>query len=164
MPLAAVTGKAEIMDQPGPGAVGGTFGGNPVSCAAGLATLRLIEDGNLCARSQEIGKIFTKRAKQWQEKYECIGDIRGLGGMQAIELVLDREEKTPATELTKKVTRYALEHGLLLVTSGTYGNVIRLLVPLVATDEQMHEGMDILEKAFEALACEEVRECLTSAK
>lgn len=164
LPLAAITGRAEIMDQPGPGAVGGTFGGNPVSCAAGLATLRLFEDGSLCARSNEIGKIFVKRARQWQEKFECIGDIRGLGGMQAIELVLDREEKTPATELTKKIARYALEHGLLLVTAGTYGNVIRLLVPLVATDEQMHEGMDILEKAFESLACEEVRQCLTSAK
>jgi 4-aminobutyrate aminotransferase/(S)-3-amino-2-methylpropionate transaminase len=164
MPLAAVTGRAEIMDQPGPGALGGTFGGNPVSCAAALATLRLFEDGTLCSRSQEIGRIFVRRAKLWQERFECIGDIRGLAGMQAIELVLNRKEKTPATELTKEVTRHALQHGLLLVTSGTYGNVIRLLVPLVATDEQMHEGLDVLESAFEILACEEARPCLTSAK
>lgn len=164
MPLAAVTGRAEIMDQPGPGALGGTFGGNPVSCAAALATLRLFEDGYLCSRSQEIGKIFVQRARRWQERFECIGDIRGLGGMQAIELVLNRDEKTPATELTKEVARYALQHGLLLVTSGTYGNVIRLLVPLVATDEQMHEGLDVLESALEAVVGKEARQCLTFAK
>jgi 4-aminobutyrate aminotransferase/(S)-3-amino-2-methylpropionate transaminase len=152
MPLAAITGRADIMDQPGPGALGGTFGGNPVSCAAALATLSLFEDGSLCARSVAIGKIFAERACQWQQRFSQIGDIRGLGGMQAIELVLDRKHKSPATELTKQVTRFALEHGLLLVTAGTYGNVIRLLVPLVATDEQMHEGLDILEAAFESLA------------
>jgi 4-aminobutyrate aminotransferase/(S)-3-amino-2-methylpropionate transaminase len=164
LPLAAVTGRAEIMDQPGPGALGGTFGGNPVSCAAALATLRLFEDGSLCSRSQEIGKIFVTRARQWQERFECIGDIRGLGGMQAIELVLDRKTKAPATDLTKQVARYALEHGLLLVTSGTYSNVIRLLVPLVATDAQMREGLDVIESAIEALAGKEVQQCLTSAK
>jgi 4-aminobutyrate aminotransferase/(S)-3-amino-2-methylpropionate transaminase len=164
MPLAAITGRAEIMDQPGPGALGGTFGGNPVSCAAALATLSLFEDGSLCARSEEIGKIFAERARQWQQRFECIGDIRGLGGMRAIELVLDHKQMPPATDLTKQVTRYALEHGLLLVTSGTYGNVIRLLVPLVATDAQMHEGLDVLEAAFEALAGKEVQQCVTSAK
>lgn len=152
MPLAAITGRADIMDHPGPGALGGTFGGNPVSCAAALATLNLFEDGSLCARSVAIGKLFAERARQWQQRFSQIGDIRGLGGMQAIELVLDREHKSPATEITKQVTRFALDHGLLLVTAGTYGNVIRLLVPLVATNEQMHEGLDVLEAAFESLA------------
>jgi 4-aminobutyrate aminotransferase/(S)-3-amino-2-methylpropionate transaminase len=156
MPLAAITGRAEIMDQPGPGAVGGTFGGNPVSCAAALATLNVLEEANLCARSEEIGQIFVKRAQQWQERFQCIGDVRGLGGMRAIELVVDRIHKEPATELTKHVTRFALEHGVLLVTSGTYGNVIRLLVPLVASDAQMQEGLDVLEAAFEAFAGEGV--------
>jgi len=155
MPLAACTGRAEIMDQPGPGAIGGTFGGNPLSCAAGLATMKLFEDGSLCARSVEIGKIFAERARKWQQRFECIGDIRGLGAMQAIELVLDREQKTPASDLTKQIARYAYEHGLLLVTAGSYGNVIRLLVPLVATDAQMHEGLDILEAALKALAGKE---------
>jgi len=155
MPIAAVTGRAEIMDQPGPGAVGGTFGGNPVSCAAALATLDLFEDGFLCARSARLGQIFVERAEQWQQRFPCIGDIRGQGGMQAIELVLDRELKTPAPELTRQLTRYAWEHGLILVTAGTLGNVIRLLVPLVATDTEMHEGLEILEAAFEACAGKE---------
>lgn len=152
MPLAAVTGKAEIMDHPGPGAVGGTFGGNPLSCAAGLATLKLYQDGSLAARSNEIGKIFTERAEALKQKFACIGDIRGLGGMQAIELVEDRASKKPDGALTKQVAHYAMEHGLLLVTAGTYGNVIRLLVPLVVTDEQMHEGMDVIEAALTELA------------
>ena len=149
MPIAAVTGRADIMDQPGPGAVGGTFGGNPVSCAAALATLDLFEDGSLCARSETLGGLFVERAKQWQKRFECIGDIRGLGGMQAIEFVLDRRLKTPAPELTRHLMRYYWEHGLIMVTAGTYGNVLRLLVPLVATDEQMQEGLNVIEAGLE---------------
>ena len=160
MPLGAITGRAEIMDQPGPGAIGGTFGGNPVSCAAALATLDLFADGALCARSEELGRIFVERAETWRQRFACIGDIRGLGGMRAIELVLSREQngreqKTPAADLTRQITRYAWKHGLILVTAGTHANVIRLLVPLAATDEQMHEGLDILEAAFETCAGKE---------
>jgi len=154
MPLAAVTGKAAIMDQPGPGAVGGTFGGNPLSCAAALATLKLYQDGSLAARAEEIGKIFVARARKMKEEFACIGDIRGLGGMQAIELVTDQTSKAPAKELTGKIAHFAMEHGLLLVTAGTYGNVLRLLVPLVASDEQIHEGMDVIEAAMASLVGE----------
>lgn len=152
MPLAACTGKAEIMDQPGPGAVGGTFGGNPVSCAAALATLDMFEHGDLLARSERLGNLFADRALEWKKRFACIGDVRGVGGMRAVELVTDQDKKTPAGDLTKQIARYAMEHGLMLVTAGPHGNVIRLLVPLVATDEQMHEGLDVLEAAFEKLA------------
>jgi 4-aminobutyrate aminotransferase/(S)-3-amino-2-methylpropionate transaminase len=152
MPLAAITGKAEIMDQPGPGGIGGTCGGNPVSCAAALATLAIFENYDLCKRSLLIGERFAERAHRWQQRFPAVGDVRGLGGMCAVELVLDRTEKTPATDLTKKVAHYALEHGLLLVTAGPYGNVIRLLVPLVATEAQLDEGLDILEAALAELA------------
>jgi 4-aminobutyrate aminotransferase/(S)-3-amino-2-methylpropionate transaminase len=152
MPLAAITGKAAIMDQPEPGAIGGTFGGNPVSCAAALATLAVFENSHLCQRSQLIGEKFAERANGWKKRFAAVGDVRGLGGMCAIELVLDREKKTPATDLTKQVARYALEHGLLLVTAGPHGNVIRILVPLVATGEQIDEGLDIIEAALVALA------------
>jgi 4-aminobutyrate aminotransferase/(S)-3-amino-2-methylpropionate transaminase len=152
MPLAAITGKAEIMDQPGPGAIGGTFGGNPVSCAAALATLAVFENYDLLKRSRQIGERFTERANTWRERFAAVGDVRGLGGMCALELVQDREKKTPAAELTKQVARYALEHGLLLVTAGSYGNVIRILVPLVATGAQIDEGLDVIEAALTALA------------
>jgi 4-aminobutyrate aminotransferase/(S)-3-amino-2-methylpropionate transaminase len=152
LPLAAITGKATIMDHPEPGAVGGTFGGNPVSCAAALATLGVFENYDLCKRSQLIGEQFAERANGWKARFAAVGDVRGLGGMCAIELVSDREKKTPATDLTKRVTHYALEHGLLLVTAGPHGNVIRILVPLVATHEQIDEGLDIIEAALVELA------------
>lgn len=152
MPLAAITGKARIMDQPGPGAVGGTFGGNPVSCAAALATLAIFENHDLCKRSRLIGERFAARANEWKTRFAVVGDVRGLGGMCAVELVLDREKKTPATDLTKKVAQYALEHGVLLVTAGPQGNVIRILVPLVVTEPQLDEGLDVIEAALAAIA------------
>jgi 4-aminobutyrate aminotransferase/(S)-3-amino-2-methylpropionate transaminase len=150
MPLAALTGRADVMDQPGPGAVGGTYGGNPVSCAAALATVELFADGKLLERSNQIGERFVARAKGWQHRFDCIGDIRGIGGMQAIELVLDRKTKTPAADLTKEIQRRAYENGLVLVTAGTLGNVIRILVPLVVTDAELDEGFAVLESAIAA--------------
>ncbi len=152
MPIAGVTGRAEIMDHLEPGAVGGTFGGNPVSCAAALATIDLMEREQLCERSESIGRTFMQRAHEWQQRFPCIGDVRGVGGMLALELVSDQQMKTPAPDLTRAVTRHALEHGLMLVTAGTFGNVIRVLVPLVVTDGQFQEGVDVLERAFEDLA------------
>ena len=151
LPIAGITGRAEIMDHLEPGAVGGTFGGNPVSCAAALATVALFEREDLCGRSETVGRIFTERAKSWQERFASIGDVRGLGGMQAIELVTDRTTKAPASHLTRAIAQFSLQHGVILVTAGTYGNVLRLLVPLVVTEEQLHEGMDVVEQAFEAL-------------
>lgn len=151
MPIAGITGRAEIMNHLEPGAVGGTFGGNPISCAAALATIDLFQREDLCGRSDTVGRIFTERAHSWQKRFVSIGDVRGLGGMQAMELVKDRMTKAPAPDLTRAVSRFALEHGVILVTAGTYGNVLRLLVPLVVSEEQLHEGLDVIEHAFETL-------------
>jgi len=151
LPLAAVTGRAEVMDAPGPGGLGGTFAGNPLSCAAALAVLDLFEKENLLARANELGSRFQRRAREWQKRWPIIGDVRGLGGMQAIELVKSPETKTPAAEETKQITQYCYEHGLITITAGSYSNVIRVLVPLVATNEQMDEGMDVLESALAAV-------------
>jgi 4-aminobutyrate aminotransferase/(S)-3-amino-2-methylpropionate transaminase len=148
LPLAAVTGRAEIMDAPGPGGLGGTFAGNPLSCAAALAVLDLFDRENLLERANELGARFQTRAREWQSRWPIIGDVRGLGGMQAIELVQSQESKTPATEETKKITRYCYERGLITITAGTYSNVIRILVPLVATDQQIDEGLAVLESSL----------------
>lgn len=151
LPLAAVTGRAEIMDAPAPGGLGGTFAGNPLSCAAAIAVLDLFERENLLARANELGDRFQRRAREWQRRWLIIGDVRGLGGMQAIELVKSQETKIPATEETKQITQYCYEHGLITITAGSYSNVIRVLVPLVATNEQMDEGLDVLESALAAI-------------
>jgi 4-aminobutyrate aminotransferase/(S)-3-amino-2-methylpropionate transaminase len=152
LPLAAITGRAEIMDAPGPGGLGGTFAGNPLSCAAALAVLDLFEKENLLTRANELGAHFQRRAREWQTRWPIIGDVRGLGGMQAIELVQSQETKIPATDETKQITQYCYEHGLITITAGTYSNVIRILVPLVATDDQIDEGLDVLESALAAVA------------
>jgi 4-aminobutyrate aminotransferase / (S)-3-amino-2-methylpropionate transaminase / 5-aminovalerate transaminase len=151
LPLAAVTGRAEIMDAPAPGGLGGTFAGNPLSCSAALAVLDLFETENLLTRANELGDRFLRRAREWQRRWPIVGDVRGLGGMQAIELVKSKETKTPATDETKQITQYCYEHGLITITAGSYSNVIRVLVPLVATNEQMDEGLDVLESALAAV-------------
>jgi 4-aminobutyrate aminotransferase/(S)-3-amino-2-methylpropionate transaminase len=153
LPIAAVTGRAEIMDAPAPGGLGGTFAGNPLSCAAALAVLDLFEKENLLSRANELGNRFQRRAREWQRRWPIVGDVRGLGGMQAIELVKSQETKTPATDETKQITQYCYEHGLITITAGTYSNVIRVLVPLVATNEQIDEGLDVLESAL-ATVCD----------
>ena len=151
LPLAAVTGRSEIMDAPGPGGLGGTFAGNPLSCAAALAVLDLFERENLLQRANELGDRFQTRAREWQSRWPIIGDLRGLGGMQAIELVKSQDSKIPATEETKKITQYCYEHGLITITAGTHSNVIRVLVPLVASDAQIDEGLSVLEAALAAV-------------
>ena len=148
LPLAGVTGRAEIMDAPGPGGLGGTFAGSPLSCAAALAVLDLFECENLLERANELGAHFQRRAHEWQRRWPIIGDVRGLGGMQAIELVQSQQTKAPAADKTKKIAQYCYEHGLITITAGSYGNVIRVLVPLVITSEQMDEALDVLEAAL----------------
>jgi 4-aminobutyrate aminotransferase/(S)-3-amino-2-methylpropionate transaminase len=151
LPLAGVTGRAEIMDAPGVGGLGGTFAGNPLSCAAALAVLDLFEREDLLSRADELGDHFQRRAREWQCRWPIIGDVRGLGGMQAIELVQSQDTKIPATEETKKITQYCYEHGLITITAGTYSNVIRVLVPLVISNEQMDEALDVLESGIAAV-------------
>jgi 4-aminobutyrate aminotransferase/(S)-3-amino-2-methylpropionate transaminase len=148
LPLAAVTGRAEVMDAPGVGGLGGTFAGNPLSCAAANAVLDVFERGDLLSRADSIGERFQERAQEWKTRFEIIGEVRGLGAMRAIELVKSRETREPAPEETKRISQYCYERGLITITAGTYGNVIRLLVPLVITDEQMDEGLDVLESAL----------------
>src|SRR5206468_675077 len=151
MPIAAVTGRAEIMDAPGPGALGGTFCAHPLSCAAALAVIEAIEKDGLLARSAVIGGRFEKRAFMWQKKWDLVGDVRGLGGMCAIELVRNAATREPADTETKQIARYCYEHGLITITAGTFNNVIRILVPLVVTDEQFDEGLGIIEAALASL-------------
>jgi 4-aminobutyrate aminotransferase/(S)-3-amino-2-methylpropionate transaminase len=148
MPIAAVTGRAEIMDAPGVGGLGGTYCGHPASCAATLAAIETIEKEGLLARSVAIGKRFETRARSWKQKWHLVGDVRGLGGMCAMELVRDEATHEPADTETKEIARYCYEHGLILITAGTYNNVIRILVPLVVTDEQFDEGLAVIEAAL----------------
>jgi len=148
LPLAAVTGRAEIMESPGPGGLGGTFGGNPVACAAALEILKAVDSLGLSERSEHIGRIFESRTKGWPGRFSLVGDIRGVGAMRAIELVKDRATKEPADVATQKVLAACHRRGLLIISAGTFGNVIRMLVPLIATDAQIEEGLLILEQAL----------------
>lgn len=152
MPIAAVTGRAELMDAPGVGSLGGTFCGHPLSCAAALAVIETIEKENLLARSTAIGRRFEERARTWQKKWPLIGEVRGLGGMCAMELVRDTSTREPADAETKQLARFCYEHGLVTITAGTFNNVIRILVPLVVTDEQFDEGLAVIEAALAAVA------------
>jgi 4-aminobutyrate aminotransferase/(S)-3-amino-2-methylpropionate transaminase len=152
MPIAAVTGRAEIMDAPGVGGLGGTYCGHPASCAATLAAIETIEKDGLMARSTAIGKRFEARARGWQQKWPLIGEVRGLGGMCAIELVRDAQTREPADTETKEIARYCYEHGLVLITAGTFNNVIRILVPLIVSDEQFDEGLGVIEAALASVA------------
>lgn len=151
LPLAAVTGRAEIMDSPGPGGLGGTFGGNPVACAAALEILNEVDSRRLPERAARIGQLFESITQDWPERFPLIGDIRGVGAMRAIELVRDRATKEPADEETHRVLAACHLHGLLMISAGTFGNVIRLLVPLAATDEQINEGLNVLALALKEL-------------
>jgi len=144
LPLAAVTGKADIMDAASPGGLGGTFAGNPVSCAAGLAVIDAIEKENLCQRAEQLGEHFKQRARAWQQRWPIVGEVRGLGGMCAIELV-EPGTRRPATDETNKITRYCYEHGVIALSAGSFGNVIRVLMPLVITDAQFDEALGVLE-------------------
>jgi len=152
MPIAAVTGRAEIMDAPGVGSLGGTYCGHPLSCAAALAAIETIEKEGLLARSVAVGERFAQRARGWQAKWPLIGEVRGLGGMCAMELVRNAQTREPADSETKELARFCYEHGLVTITAGTLNNVIRILVPLVVTDEQFAEGLDVLEAGLASIA------------
>ena len=148
MPLTAVTGRAEIMDAVDPGGLGGTFGGNPVACAAAIAVLEEVSAPEFQAHATALGELMRGRLEQLAERTPQIGDVRGLGPMLGVELVKDRDSKTPAPELAKAVVDAAFERGLLLLSCGTYGNVLRTLVPLVVTDEELEQGLGILEESL----------------
>jgi len=151
LPIAAVTGRAEIMDAPGPGGLGGTFAGNPVACAAALAVLDTFDRDRLSARANALGDRFSRRALEWQQHWPMIGNVRGLGAMQAMELVRSPDTREPADDEVKEITRYCYEHGLIIISAGSYNNVIRLLVPLTITDEQFEEGLDVLAAGLQTV-------------
>jgi 4-aminobutyrate aminotransferase/(S)-3-amino-2-methylpropionate transaminase len=152
MPLAAITGRAEIMDAPGPGGLGGTFGGNPACCAAALAVFEEFADGKLLARSRSLGEQFQRRATAWQRQHGFIGDVRGVGAMQAMEFVdVNGVGCAPAA---KKLVQHCLQHGVLVLTAGTYDNVVRLLMPLSITDEEFGDALQVLEEGLSAVAAE----------
>ena len=151
-PLAAVVGKSEIMDKPPPGGLGGTYAGSPVSCAAALAALDIIEENNLVSRAIEIGETVVNKLSQLQIKYPMIiGDIRNSGAMIACELIENGNSELPNTELTKNMVSEAAKNGLILLSCGARGNVIRILTPLTIEQHILEEGLDIFEKTFISL-------------
>ena len=151
-PLSAITGRAEVMDAAPLGSLGGTYRGNPLACRAALAAIDVIERENLPARAEALGRRVMKAFLGWQEKYPLIGDVRGLGAMVAIELVKDRASKEPAREETAAIIKHCYENGLVIMRAGAGANVVRTLMPLVISDEQLDEGLSILESALAAAA------------
>jgi 4-aminobutyrate aminotransferase/(S)-3-amino-2-methylpropionate transaminase len=151
MPLSAVVGKKEIMDAVHAGGLGGTYGGNPVACAAALAVFDIFENENLLARARVLGGILRKRFDEFKTRYEIVGDVRGIGPMRALELVADRQTKAPAGEAARALVKDCLARGLIVLACGRHGNVIRVLMPLVITDAQLEKGLGILEAALAAL-------------
>lgn len=149
LPLGACIASAEVMDDVPPATIGGTFCGNAVACAAALKVIEIIKRDKLDERAQEIGSVVMNRYNQWKEKYEIVGDVRGLGCMLGIEFVKDKTTKTPNPEAVKIIVDESLKRGLLIENAGTYGNVIRFLAPLVMTNEQTLAGLDIMEQAIE---------------
>lgn len=150
VPLAAVIARDEVFDSVPGGVIGGTYGGNALACAAGLKVLEVIEKEKLVERANEIGKKIVERFTEWKKKYECVGDVRGLGAMIGVEFVKDKTSKEPDAKLVSDIIQFAAHHGLLMENAGTYNNVIRFLAPLVMTDEQLEAGLKIYEEAIAA--------------
>jgi 4-aminobutyrate aminotransferase/(S)-3-amino-2-methylpropionate transaminase len=157
LPISSITGRAEIMDSPVAGGLGGTFGGNPVACRAALAVLGKIESDNLCERAKEIGQTVCARFREFQKRFPIVGDVRGLGAMCALELVRNRETREPAKEATERFTQLALQRGLITIAAGTFGNVIRTLMPLVISESELDEGLNIMEATLSETSAESLR-------
>lgn len=151
MPLAAVTGRAELMDAVHTGGLGGTYGGNPVACAAALGAISAIEENDLVGKARRIGEIMLPRLAEMQAKYPVIGDVRGRGAMLAVELVTPGT-LDPATEVLAAVVKQCHSEGVLVLTAGTYGNVLRFLPPLTMPEELLDEALTVLDKAFASVA------------
>ncbi|TAN34651.1 4-aminobutyrate--2-oxoglutarate transaminase [bacterium] len=151
-PLSAVVGRADVMDAPDPGGLGGTYGGNPVACAAGLAVMDVMRDEKLPERAARIGSVVEERMQTWAAEHELVGDVRVLGAMAGMELVRDRTARTPADRETAGVLAAAREKGLMVIRAGTHHNVIRTLMPLTIPDEHLEEGLDMLGAALGEVA------------
>ena len=151
MPLSAVIGREEMINKPHVGGLGGTYSGNPVSCRAALAVMEILLEDGLLEQAENLGKKLLPRLLSLQENHEIIGEVRGKGPMLALELVRDRETKEPATDEAKKLVRLCYEKGLILLSCGNFGNVIRTLMPFVITDEELEKGLGILEESLHEL-------------
>jgi 4-aminobutyrate aminotransferase/(S)-3-amino-2-methylpropionate transaminase len=148
LPISAVTGRAEIMEKPEPGEIGGTYGGSPLGCVAALKVIEMLERDGLIERANEIGERITARLTLLQRKYPCIGDVRGLGAMCAMELVKDPVSKEPDKQLAGRIIQECHQRGVIIMGAGFYSNVIRFLAPLVITDGQLEEGLNVIEEVF----------------
>lgn len=151
MPIGCVIGKAHIMDACKPSTIGGTYPGNPVCCAASIATIDYMKQVNMNALGEKVGNIVSKRFLQMKERFTAIGDVRGLGAMLAFELVKNNDPMQPDADLCKKLISYCADNGLIVISAGVYGNIIRTLSPLVIEDELLNKGLDIIEKGLEIL-------------
>jgi 4-aminobutyrate aminotransferase/(S)-3-amino-2-methylpropionate transaminase len=151
MPIAAVVGRREIMDSIHPWGLGGTYGGNPIACAAALAVLEVFEEEDMLGRARALGKTLKERFEAWQKRFKIIGEIRGLGAMLGLALVKG-DQREPAADEAKKLAAFCLERGLIILVCGTYSNVVRVLVPFVVTGEQLQMGLKILEEGLAAVS------------
>jgi 4-aminobutyrate aminotransferase-like enzyme len=152
MPLAGVVGRAEVLDSVHLGGLGSTYGGNPVACAAAVESIKAIADPAFLARSVEVGELIQSRLRDLAGRVSAIGEVRGIGPMAAIELVTDRETREPAADIAAATVAGALERGLLLLKTGIYDNVLRVLVPISATDDDLDTGLARLEESLVAAA------------
>lgn len=151
MPLSAVTGRADILESVGVGGVGGTYCGNPVSCVAALSALEQFTQSDALEHCNELGKVLQKRLDIWANKFSFIGDHRGLGPMRAVELVKDKKTKEPYKAAVGKIIKYAYENGVICIGAGTFGNVLRFLIPLTASVDQLQEGLDVVEAGLKTI-------------
>lgn len=152
MPIGCVIGKAAIMDACKPSTIGGTYPGNPVCCAAAIATIDYMKEININAVGERVGEIIRKRFNEMKATYHCIGDVRGLGAMMAFELVKNKDPFQPDSELCKKLIAYCAAHGLIVISAGVHGNIIRVLSPLVIEENLLHKGLDIIERGLRELS------------
>lgn len=151
LPIACVIGKAEIMDSAAPSTIGGTYIGSPLACAASLATIKYMKDIDLNAKAKEVGRIIQERFKAMQAKHDCIGDVRGLGAMFAMEFVKNRDAEKPDGELCHQLIRACAKRDLIIISAGVYKNVLRILSPLTIPIETLHRGLDIIEEELDKL-------------
>jgi len=149
-PISAVVGRAELMDAPGPSAIGGTYIGNPVACAAANAVLEVIEEEGLIERASHLGKLIRERWEEIAREVPAVGEIRGVGAMVGVEMVRDRNTREPAPEFVSRLIGNAANQGVVAVSCGIYKNVLRHLTPLVITDRELEEGLDVLAESAAA--------------
>lgn len=151
LPISAVVGRAEIMDAPVEGSIGGTYGGNPLACSTALAVIKEFQEGPTLKHAKALGEKILSRLNQWQEQFEVVGDVRGLGPMLAFELVKDKKSKEPNKDGCGKLAKYCLENGVIILTAGSFGNSVRLLMPLNTSFEQLDEGLAVMEAGLKTL-------------